>query len=261
MTTPDYLSDNCQTRLWLNLRQQRPLVHCLTNYVSMPLVANALLAVGASPVMARAEEEVGEIVRRAAAVVLNIGTPESSTVCAMKIAARTAAEVGVPVVFDPVGVGATAFRKDLVKDLLNICRPTIIRGNASEIRALPGLHTAAAGVDACQNETDVEVLAVQLSQHLGAVVVASGETDIVTDGQNTLHLFGGHDLMRRVTGTGCAATAIIAACAAVEPDAFKAATIAARLMKQAGEAAAKTAKGPGSFAVNLLDELERLTSL
>lgn len=258
---PDYLSDDRTASLWQNLRQRRPLVHCLTNYVSMPLVANALLAVGASPVMARAEEEMREIVSRAEAVVLNIGTPEPDIVCAMKIAAQTAAEAGVPIVLDPVGVGATVFRSDLVRELLTLCRPTIIRGNASEIRALLGLHTAAAGVDACQDEADVDTLAVQLSQSLGSVVVASGETDIVTDGQNTLRLTGGHDWMRRVTGTGCAATAIAGACAAVEPDAFKAATIAAQLMKQAGTAAATTAKGPGSFAVSLLDELERLTSL
>lgn len=239
------------------VRERRPLVHNITNYVVMNTTANALLAMGASPVMAHAREEVEGLVDLAGALVLNIGTLSSPWIEAMALAARHARARGKPVVLDPVGAGATDFRtrsgRELMKDA------TILRGNASEILALGAAEGGARGVDAQHTVDQARATAVALARRHGLTVAVTGPEDFVTDGSREARIRNGHPLMARVTGTGCTASAITGAFAAVVPDAFEAAAAALVFLGLAGERAAQQAARPGSYAVALLDALDELT--
>lgn len=239
------------------VRRRAPLVHAITNFVSAPLTANALLALGAAPVMAHAVEEVEEMAGRADALVLNLGTPGPATLEAMRLASRRAAARGIPVVLDPVGAGATAFRSRAARRLLAESRPRAVRGNASEILALVD-SGGARGVDA-QNEVEEACAAAQRLAGGGISVVAvTGAVDFVTDGRRAVRVGNGHPLLARVTGTGCVATALVAAFLAVEADALLAAAAALACLGVAGEQAAAKAHGPGTFAAFLLDALHGL---
>jgi hydroxyethylthiazole kinase len=244
------------------IRTQAPLVHNITNFVVMNNTANALLAVGASPVMAHAVEEVEEMVRLAGALVVNVGTLSPEWVCGMERAMHTAREVGVPIVYDPVGAGATAYRNVTNERLLNVAAPTIIRGNGSEIQAVAagfGLGSTARtkGVDSTAGSEAAVAAACALSERLGAVVVVSGPTDYIVSGNTVRENSYGTPLMTRVTGMGCTATAVCGAFAAVNADAAEAAANAMTLMGRCGEQAALAANGPGSFQVAFLDALYR----
>lgn len=238
-----------------NIRDLAPVVHNITNYVVMNNTANALLAIGASPIMAHEIAEIKDMVAIASALVLNIGTLDKKNVEAMLLAGKTAKEKGIPIVFDPVGVGATAYRAAVAKDILNWCKPTIIRGNASEILALQNIATTSKGVDSSVASDQALQAAKQLAIQTGAVVVVSGKTDYITDGLAVITTKNGHALMQRVTGMGCTATAIIGAFAAINSNALLAATHAMIVMGIAGELAAKQARGNGSMQMHLLDEL------
>jgi len=243
----------------LNLiRQKSPLIHNITNYVVMNNTANGLLAIGASPVMAHAVEEVAEMAMISSALVINIGTLEPEWVKAMLIAGKTALEHNIPVVFDPVGAGATSYRNKVCKQIIEECKPSIIRGNASEIMALSDANIKTKGVDS----TDSSEIAVEAARYLAnttkSVVVISGQTDYITDGNNIEKVFNGNPLMSRVTGMGCTATAIVAAFAAVNPDCMEAATHGMAVMGIAGEIASQVAMGNGSMQVFFLDELFNL---
>lgn len=241
------------------LRQARPLVQNITNFVSMDIAANALLAAGASPAMVHAPEELDEFGALIGALVINIGTLSSDWVDSMIAAARSARERGKPWVLDPVGAGATAFRTGTVLRLLEH-QPSVIRGNASEILAVAhalGLEAAAArgkGVDSSNSAEEAAGVAAELARRLRTVVVATGEVDVVSDGARNLLFANGSELMTRVTAVGCSLSAIAGAfCAVTDP--WRAACAAVALVGIAGEMAAEHAALPGSFRTAFMDRL------
>lgn len=237
------------------VKENSPLIHNITNYVVMNNTANALLAIGASPVMAHAIDEVAEMASIASALVINIGTLDAEWVKSMFKAGETALNKGVPIVFDPVGAGATPYRTETCRQIIASCRPSIIRGNASEILALSNASIQTKGVDSTTSSNAALESAKSLALQTGAIVVISGETDYITDGINVETVENGHPMMARVTGMGCTATAIVAAFAAVNKNMMEAATHAMTIMGIAGEIAATKSKGNGSLQVNFLDEL------
>jgi hydroxyethylthiazole kinase len=240
------------------VREQRVLVHSLTNYVVMNSTANALLAAGASPVMAHAQEEVEEMAGLAGAVVLNIGTLSPPWITAMRLAGAAANRRGAPVVLDPVGSGATAFRTSTARQLAHHLSIAVVRGNPSEIMSVAGLDAVTKGVDAAHDVDEASKIATELARRLGTVVAITGEVDLITDGGAVYRVEAGHELMGRVTGTGCTATVLVAAFCAVENDYAAAAAGALAYFGVAGELAADHARGPGSYQVALLDALDRL---
>jgi hydroxyethylthiazole kinase len=243
-----------------DVRARRPLVHNITNYVVMNSTANTLLALGASPVMAHAEEEVEEMAGLAGALVLNIGTLSSRWIAAMFQAARAARRKGVPIVLDPVGAGATRLRTDTARQMLAECGPSIVRGNASEILALGGGDFRARGVDSLHTVDDARHVAREIASQFGLTVAVTGPEDFVTDGTQVARVRNGHALMSRVTGTGCAATAVIGAFCAVEPEAFAAAVAGLVVFGIAGELAARGTPRPGTYQVQLLDALDEVNA-
>lgn len=239
------------------VRAASPLVHNITNYVVMNNSANALLALGASPAMVHALEEVEEFTSISSALVVNIGTLSPLWVSAMQRAAVRAGERGIPWVLDPVGAGATAYRTDTARALLAL-RPTVLRGNASEILAVAGDVGGTKGVDSTAGSDAALDAATVLAQRHGTTVVITGAEDIATDGARVVRCGNGHPLMPRVTGLGCSLSAVTGACLAVEPDALHAAASALAIFGVAGELAAAQAAGPGSLQVALLDALYTL---
>lgn len=240
------------------VRAKSPLVHNITNYVVMSSTANALLAVGASPVMAHAIEEVEDMVSIAAALVINIGTLSGPWVVAMSKAAIAAGKKGIPIVYDPVGAGATPYRTRTILALLEGAWPTVIRGNASEIIATAGDFSATKGVESAADAESALASAQWLSGQHDCVVCVSGETDYIVDQERMLMTGNGHSMMTKVTGLGCTATALCAAFAAVQPNRFRATVSAMAVMGIAGEIAAGKSAGPGSMQVNFLDALYNL---
>jgi hydroxyethylthiazole kinase len=242
------------------LRNKKPLIHNITNFVVMNFTANALLAFGASPVMAHAPEEVEEMVSFAGALVLNIGTLTEPWVDSMLKAGKKANELGTPIVLDPVGAGATAFRTATAMKLTEALSISVIRGNASEVLSLAGEDSQTKGVDAVHGVDEAEGAAVALSQKLGATLAITGAVDLVTDGNRVLRIFNGHEQMGNVTGTGCVATALIGAFLAVDGNRLEATATSLAAYGLAGEEAALDSKGPGSFHPALLDALYNLDS-
>jgi len=239
------------------VREEKPLVHNITNYVVMNYTANALLACGASPVMAHAVEEVEEMVSLARALVLNIGTLSLPWIEAMRKAGGRANELHVPVVLDPVGAGATRLRTDSAKQLIEWLKIDVIRGNASEILSLTeeksGVGTK--GVDSIHTVDQVTERAMTLAKEIGTTLAITGVVDLITDGARVCRVMNGHAMMGSVTGTGCTATAIIGAFLAVCPNSMEAATTGLSYFGLAGERAAARASAPGSFQIALLDAL------
>jgi len=242
------------------VRTRHPLVHNITNYVVMNSTANALLALGASPIMAHALEEVEELVSISGALAINIGTLSKLWIEAMFKAGIHARKKHIPVILDPVGAGASRLRTQTACELVKQVRPTIVRGNASEILALGADVGGARGVDAQHTVAQAHVAAVTLARTWGMTVAVTGAEDFVTDGRREARIRNGHPLMARVTGTGCMATAVTGAFAAVEPDAFQAAVAALVVLGLAGEWAAQRAQHPGSYGIALLDGLDAVTS-
>ncbi|MDG3041895.1 hydroxyethylthiazole kinase [Roseicyclus marinus] len=239
------------------MRQSPPLVHCITNYVAMNIMANVLLAVGASPAMVHAREEVGEFAGLAQALSVNIGTLDPAWAEAMAEAAGVMRGHGRPWVLDPVGVGATRFRQDVCARLLAE-GPTVIRGNSSEILALAGTGAKGRGADAADPVEAAEAAARDLAERSGAVVAVSGPVDFVTDGTAAYRVANGDALMPRVTALGCSLNGVIAAF--LPGQAPLPATVAAMACYGiAGEQAARQAAGPGSFQTAFLDALAALT--
>ena len=241
------------------VRAKSPLVHNITNYVVMNNSANALLAVGASPVMAHWKDEMEEMTAIAGALVINIGTLDTEWIEGMKAAGLAASRRGTPIVLDPVGAGATSQRTNAAWEIINLCHPTIIRGNGSEIMALVDADVKSKGVDSSASSDDALSAAKKLSKETGAVVVISGEIDYITDGNEVFTVEGGDPIMTAVTGLGCTATALTGAFAAVVSDPMVAATAAMSVMSIAGERAAVNARGNGSMQMHFLDELYNLT--
>jgi hydroxyethylthiazole kinase len=242
------------------VRRKAPLVHNITNYVAMNLTANALLAIGASPVMAHAPEEVEDMVDIAAALVINIGTLSGPWVEAMFKAADRAKKKGIPIIYDPVGAGATPYRTRTIRELIQAVPPAVVRGNASEIMASAGVHAKTKGVDSAAATQTALDSARHISELYGCVVCVSGETDHIVAKKSTAMIQNGHEWMAKITGLGCTATAFCGAFAAVNPDHFEATTAAMAVMGIAGEIAAEKAQGPASMQVEFLDTLFNLKS-
>lgn len=238
------------------LRAENPIVHCITNHVVSNFQANGLLALGASPIMGEAPEEAAELAALADAVSLNIGTLNSQSLNSMLIAGKTANELGAPVVLDPVGVGATEFRKNAVNKILEEVSVSVIRCNAGELAAIVGADWQAKGVDAGTGKENVGELARTAAKRYGLVVAVSGETDFVTDGEQLSEIRYGHKTMAAITGTGCLLSAVVAAFLAVYPKAhFEATAAAMRYYAIAGELASRQAEFPGEFQRAFLDRL------
>jgi hydroxyethylthiazole kinase len=241
------------------LRERKPLVHQITNYVVMNETANATLALGALPVMAHAREEVEEMVALAGALVLNIGTLSPHWIEAMLLAGKAANEHGVPVVLDPVGAGATRFRTETARKLLDEVKVAVLRGNQGEVATLVGVDAEVRGVESIAAAGEPADLARAAARNLGLVASVTGPVDHVSDGDRVLAVGNGHKLLAAVTGTGCMSSAITGCFLAVARDQpLDAAAGALAAFGVAAEDAAVGAKGPGSFHVGLYDALAAL---
>jgi hydroxyethylthiazole kinase len=240
------------------LRERKPLIHQITNYVVMNETANATLALGALPVMAHAREEVEEMAAFAGALVLNIGTLSPPWVEAMLLAGRAANERGVPVVLDPVGAGATRYRTETARAILDQVEVAVLRGNAGEVATLVGVDAEVRGVESIGAGRDPGDLARAAARQLALVASVTGAVDHVSDGETVVAIANGHPLLAAITGTGCMSSAVTGCFLAVAASPFDAAVEALVAFGVAGEDAAIGAKGPGSFHVALYDALASL---
>jgi hydroxyethylthiazole kinase len=240
------------------LRERKPLVHQITNYVVMNETANATLALGALPVMAHAREEVEEMVQLAAALVLNIGTLSPPWVEAMLVAGKAANAAGLPVVLDPVGAGATRYRTDTARRLLEQVNVAVLRGNQGEVATLVGVAAEVRGVESIGGGGEPADLARAAARKHGLVASVTGPVDHVSDGERVLAVANGHELLTSVTGTGCMSSAVTGCFVAVKEDTLEAAAEALAAFGVAAEDAARAARGPGSFHVDLYDALAAL---
>ena len=244
----------------LNLiRQKNPLIHNITNYVVMNSTANALLALGASPIMAHAPEEMEEMVTISSALVLNIGTLDLSWIQSMNRAAKVAKQKKVPIILDPVGSGASKLRTATCLDFLKNEYPAVVRGNGSEIQSLVGSLVRTKGVDSSLCSDVATDAGKHLSGTYHCVVSISGEIDVNIKNDDIIIIKNGHPLMTKVTGMGCTATTYIAAFHAVNPNALQASAHAMALVGIAGELAQNRSSGPGSFQTAFFDSVFNLT--
>jgi len=241
------------------LRERKPLVHQITNYVVMNETANATLALGALPVMAHAREEVEEMVGLASALVLNIGTLSEHWIEAMLLAGRAASARGIPVVLDPVGAGATAYRTRTARRILDEVGVTVLRGNEGEVATLVGTEAEVRGVESMTTGLEPAELARDAARQLGLVVSVTGPIDHVSDGERVLDVANGHPLLAAVTGTGCISSALTGCFLAAKPEEpLEAAAEALAALGVAAEDAADGAAGPGTFHARLYDALAAL---
>lgn len=241
------------------IKKKSPLVHNITNYVTMEQTANTLLAIGASPVMSHALEEVEDMVKIAHSLVLNIGTLSPPWMEAMMLAAKAAKQKEIPIVFDPVGCGATPYRTTSALALMKNKHLTAIKGNASEIAALSGAKASTKGVDSTQDPMDFVNQAKTLAVKYNCIVAVTGPTDVVTDGKTVVFIHNGHFLMGRITGMGCIAAALMGSFLAVNKNPFVACAHTMCVMGIAGEMAAQFCHGVGSFKMSFLDSIYNLT--
>ncbi len=241
------------------VRERHPLIHHITNFVVMNDTANATLALGALPVMAHAREEVEEMVGAAGALILNPGTLEPAWVESMLIAGKRANELGVPIVYDPVGVGATRLRNETGRRFLENLKIGVVRGNSGEVGALAGAGGVVKGVESVQGVSDPLQVARELAQRCDTTVAITGKRDIISDGKRALGVDNGHVLLTTITGTGCMSTTAVAVFNAVESDRLLATAAALACYGLAAQIAARRAKAPGSFRAALLDALYLLT--
>ncbi len=239
------------------VRSRRPLVHCLTSPVAANLTANALLCFGASPLMAEAEAEMAAVSGVADALLVNLGMQTPLRAAAARAATSLARRRGLPWVLDPVAAGAIPARTELAATLAAE-RPRVIKGNASEILAMAGAGAGGRGTDATEDAAQALEPARRLARDIGAVIAITGAVDWITDGDRTAAVRRGHPVMAQVSGMGCVAGALVAACLAVEPDALLATQHALTLLAVAGEQAAACSAGPGSFVPAILDALHQL---
>jgi hydroxyethylthiazole kinase len=241
------------------IRDRAPVIHNITNYVVMNNTANALLALGASPVMAHAENEVKDMVNIASALVINIGTLSDPWIRSMFKAATQARKKNIPFIFDPVGAGATAYRTQMAQELIEAVPPAIIRGNASEIMAIMAQESHTKGVDSTASSHQALEAARALHQAYGSIICISGEIDYIVNGAGVVEIMNGHPAMTKVTGLGCTASALCGAFAAVNKDFARATAEAMAVMGIAGELGMEKAAGPGSLQVHFLDALYNLS--
>nr|WP_263327459.1 hydroxyethylthiazole kinase [Neobacillus sp. Marseille-Q6967] len=244
------------------VREVNPLVHNITNVVVTNFTANGLLALGASPVMAYAAEEVADMAKIASSLVLNIGTLNPQTVESMILAGKAANEAKIPVIFDPVGAGATRYRTETAQRILKEVKVTVVRGNAAEVANVVGEKWEIKGVDAGTGNRNIVELAIIAAQKLKTTVVITGKEDVITDGVTTYTVANGHPILTKVTGTGCLLSSVIGAFSAVENNPITASVAALAFYGVAAEKAANrtSEKGPGSFQIEFLDQLSQVTA-
>jgi len=252
------LSDRAAENL-AALREKKPLIHNITNFVVMNYTANALLAMGASPVMAHAPNEVEDMVSFAGALVLNIGTLTDEWIASMIKAGKKATALGKPIILDPVGSGATALRTNSAKKIIDAAEISVIRGNASEILSLRHEKSRTKGVDSVHAVDEAAETAKELARELDTTLAITGPVDLVTDGKQVVRISNGHPLMGYVTGTGCTATAAIGAFLSVDANPLSAAATALAYFGLAGEVAGEKASAPGSFMIQMIDALYTIT--
>ena len=241
-----------------NVRSKCPLVHHITNYVTVNDCANICICSGGSPVMTDAAEDVRDMSRIASAVVINIGTLNPRTVDAMLLSGRIAKENGVPVVLDAVGVGATPYRNDVTKRIIDEVKPDIIKGNAGEISFLAGVSGGVRGVDSTSSSDDISGLVKGLAEKCGCLVVATGKKDYVSDGKDVYVMSNGSDYQGTVSGTGCMLSSVIGAYVGANGVGVDPIIAAITAFNVAAENAEKVCKGPGSFKISLFDCLYNL---
>lgn len=256
---PDLLPGHIAAMVLQQLRHTSPLVHCMTNDVVQSFTANVLLALGASPAMVIEPEEAAQFAPIASAVLINIGTLTSESRHAMLAAIHAANESYTPWVLDPVAVGGLEFRTQFAHEVLAL-KPAAIRGNASEILALAGEQGGGRGVDSTDEALSALPAALKLAQSTGAIVAVTGEEDYVTDGENAWSVSGGGVLMTRVVGTGCALSAVVAACCSLPGSRLNNVASACQFMKFAGGQAIAASRGPGSFIPAFMDALYALNA-
>ncbi|SMD11536.1 hydroxyethylthiazole kinase [Sporomusa malonica] len=240
------------------LREKRPLIHHITNYVTINDCANVTLGIGASPVMAEDVDEVEEMVSFASGLVLNMGMPNPRKLEAMIVAGKQAAHMGIPIVFDPVGVGATRLRIDAANRILDELQVSVIRGNLAEIKALTGLRGDIKGVDSMEQEEYSWDIVQRLSARVGCVVAVTGKTDVVASSSHVCSIHNGHAMLAGITGTGCMTTSLIACFCSVTKDSFVGTVAGIATMGIAGELAQRSLKdheGLGTFRVRLFDAI------
>jgi len=251
---------NQLNEVFVALQAKRALVHHITNYVTVNDCANVVLAIGASPIMADEIDEVAEMVGICDALVLNIGTANERTLASMVEAGKAANTKGIPVALDPVGVGATSFRKKSVAELMNAISFSIIRGNMAEIKTIAGLESKSAGVDSLEEESDGAIIASHLAKKLGCVIAITGKTDIVADAKECYILENGDVALTNVTGTGCMTTSLIGSFLGASKKALPSAIAGILTMSIAGEMADKS-KGMGTFHTALIDRISEMNYL
>ncbi|XP_042516813.1 hydroxyethylthiazole kinase [Macadamia integrifolia] len=246
-------------RFLSEVRERSPLIQCITNFVSMDLMANTLLAAGASPAMLHCLEEIPDFTPHAHGLCVNVGTLSPDWLPSMKTAAALVTQLGKPWVLDPVAVSASDYRLKACLELVEL-KPTVIRGNASEILALSSTSMGPdKGVDSSHGSLDAVEAAKFLAQLSGAIVAVSGAVDIITDGQHVVGVQNGVAMLQRITATGCAVTALIAAFVAVDPiHAFEATASALSVFGLSGEVGMDMARGPASLRIHLIDSLHGL---
>ncbi|WBM72757.1 hydroxyethylthiazole kinase [Buttiauxella sp. WJP83] len=251
---PDLLPGHIAASILLQLRTTSPLVHCMTNDVVQSFTANVLLAIGAAPAMVIEAQEAAQFSPVAHALLINIGTLTAERRHAMLAAIHAANESSTPWVLDPVAVGGLAFRTQFAHEALAL-KPAVVRGNASEILALASGHSGGRGVDSIDDALSALPAAQALAQRVGTIVVVTGERDYITDGENSWSVSGGGVLMTRVVGTGCALSAVVAACCSLPGSRLDNVAAACQFMKIAGQQAISESRGPGSFIPAFLDAL------
>lgn len=243
------------------VREKGPLIHNITNQVVMNFSANGLLAFGASPIMANAKEDAGEIAEVSDALLINLGTITKDQFESMLRAGQAANALNIPVVVDPVGVAASEFRTDQCLKLLKEVQPTVIKGNAGELAHLIGVELKTKGVDFIGDGTSLEIVEIveKVAEAFQTVVICTGKIDIITDGKRTLKNETGHEMMTRITGAGCLLGSIVAACVSVQENVLESAHAAVSFYGVAAERAATldTVNGPGTFLPHFLDQLAK----
>lgn len=245
-----------------DVRHKKPLVHHITNYVTVTDCANITLALGGSPVMADDIGEVEEMVSFASALVLNIGTLNARTIESMLAAGRAAAKRGIPIVLDPVGVGATKLRTETAAQLISEVKPCIIRGNMSEIKLLAGMNVTIKGVDSVADEDNSRIIAEDLARKLSCIIAITGKQDVISNGVQTCFVDNGHEMLAKVTGTGCMTTSLVGTCCGAAQDWFSSTVAGIMMMGIAGEIAQQSLKaedGIGTFKTRLFDNIYNLT--
>ncbi|EPR13129.1 hydroxyethylthiazole kinase [Ruminiclostridium papyrosolvens] len=245
------------------VRSKKPLIHNITNYVTVNDCANVILAIGASPIMADDINEAADITSISSALVINIGTLNKRTVESMILSGKKANEKGMPVIFDPVGAGASTFRNEVTRAILDKVKISVLRGNLSEVSYIAGLNATTKGVDV--SDTDIEfndstAVAKKAAAKLGCIVAVTGAVDVISDSKNVVTISNGHKMLSNVTGTGCMTTALVGAFCGAENDYFKAAVAGVTVMGIAGEIAYEAAghKGTGSYHLAVIDYISKM---